>query len=95
MSAQFIIRLVVEALDGSVFDGAVHSLNLAVGPGMLYLGQPVLNAVLSTPHVEHMGHIGRRRHIGIAGRECELNAVVRQDGVDFLGYGRNHCLQKR
>ena len=94
MSAQFIMRLVVQALDGDVFDGAVHSLKLAVGPGMLDLGQTVLDAVLSTTHVEHMDYVGRRWPAGIAWWESELNAVVGQDDLDFVGYGGNQRLQE-
>jgi len=37
--------LVVEAFDGRVLDYSVHSFNLAVGPGMLGLGGPVIDVV--------------------------------------------------
>lgn len=36
------------------FDGSVHPFGLAVGPGMFYLGQSVLNAVLM-PHTVKRG----------------------------------------
>jgi hypothetical protein len=33
----------VEPPDGSVLDGAVHAFDLAIGPRMLWLGQPVID----------------------------------------------------
>ena len=38
---------VVEDFDGGLLDGAVHPLRLAVRPGMVGLGEPVLDAVLA------------------------------------------------
>ena len=35
MGAEFVVGFVEEALDGRVLNGAVHSLGLPVGPGML------------------------------------------------------------
>lgn len=35
MSAQLIVIVIVEALDGRVLDGSVHPLDLTVGPGMV------------------------------------------------------------
>lgn len=45
MPAELVVALVVEALDGGVLDGPVHSLDLAVGPRMPGLGGAVLNVV--------------------------------------------------
>ena len=36
---EVLVGFVVEALDGSVFEGSVHAFDLAVGPGMFRLGQ--------------------------------------------------------
>jgi hypothetical protein len=41
-----IVTVVVEALDGRVLDGAVHALDLAVGPWMIDLGEPAFDPVL-------------------------------------------------
>ena len=67
------------------FQGAVHALNLAVGPGMVRFGEPVLDAVFPAAHVEHVGGVTRGWAIGISCRERELNAVIGQHGVDFVG----------
>src|SRR4029077_20233691 len=45
MSAQFIVGFVEVAFDGGVLDGAVHPLDLTVGPGMLGLCQAVIDIV--------------------------------------------------
>ena len=45
MSFQLVVVLVVVALDGGFFDGAVHALDLPVGPGMIGFGEPVIDAV--------------------------------------------------
>ena len=34
---------IVEALDGRILDGAVHPLDLAIGPGVLGLGQTMID----------------------------------------------------
>lgn len=54
MSPQLGVVIVMEALDGRVFDRAVQPLDLAVRPGVLRLGQPVLNVQLGTGVVEGM-----------------------------------------
>ena len=46
---------VVIALDGRLFDGAVHPLDLAVRPRVVDLGEPVLDAVFVAAQVEHVG----------------------------------------
>jgi hypothetical protein len=45
MASEFIVCLIVEALDGCLFEGAVHALDLAIGPRMFGLGQSVLDTV--------------------------------------------------
>jgi hypothetical protein len=42
------------ALNGRLIEGSVHPLDLTIDPGMGWLGQPVLDAVRITKHVEHM-----------------------------------------
>ena len=43
---------VVEGLDVGMADGAVHPLGLAVGPGMIGLGQPMLDVVRVADHAD-------------------------------------------
>ena len=49
---EFVVAGVVVALDGGILDGAVHPLDLAIGPRVVRFGEPVLNAVLATDLIE-------------------------------------------
>jgi hypothetical protein len=44
VAAEFVVGLVVEALDRGLFDGSVHALDLAVGPRVLGLGEAMIDA---------------------------------------------------
>jgi hypothetical protein len=44
----------VIAIDGRLLERSVHPLDLAVGPGRVRLGKPVLDAMLAADVVEHM-----------------------------------------
>ena len=60
------MALVMEAFNGRFLDRAVHPLDLTVGPGMVWLGEPMLNAIRLTDHVE--AHLARpcSSHGGVA-----------------------------
>ena len=85
MLTKLIVGLIVVAAHRCFFHGAVHALNLTVGPGMVRFGEPVLDAVFLAAHIEHMGGVPRGWAIGISWREGELNAVIGKNGVDFVG----------
>ena len=89
MVLELFVLVVVIALHSCFFDCSVHAFDLAVGPGMFDFGQPVINAIFLTAHIKHMGEICCRRAIGIARRIGELDAIVGQDGMDFVGNARN------
>lgn len=72
--AQLIVAVVVEAFDGGFLDGAVHPLDLAVGPGMVWLGEPVFDVIRLADHVE--AHLARPGGVSIAGLFGELDAIV-------------------
>ena len=74
------------AFDSGFLDRPVHPLDLAIGPGVPDLGQPVFDPVLTTAHVEYVRHVGGRGTIGVARRKGELDAVIRQNSVDRVGH---------
>ncbi len=82
--------LIVEALDGGVLDGAVHPLDLPVGPGMLGLGETVVDIIPGAGDFEGVGaeELFTRNHLLDLGR-CptltigEVNAVIRENGVNL------------
>jgi len=51
---KLIMALVVTAFDGCILDRPVHSLDLAIGPGMFRLGGPVFDIVLGAGIFESM-----------------------------------------
>src|SRR3984957_16085937 len=78
MPAELIIAVVVVAFDGPVLDGSVHPFDLTVGPGMVDLGEAVLDVVLAAAHGEHVRHIcepsGRRRSAAHNGTGCRCRS---------------------
>jgi hypothetical protein len=85
MPTKLIVVFVVVPLYRNVLDRAVHPFNLAVGPRMIGLGEAMLNAVCFADHVEP--HWPRIDCVPVPGLLCELDAIVRQYRVDFVGHG--------
>ena len=85
MCAQLIVAVVVKALDGCFLDSAVHSLDLAVGPRVVGLGEPMLDPVGFADHVE--AHWPGIDGVPVSGLLCELNTVIGENGMDLIGHG--------
>lgn len=83
MAAKLIVTVVVEAFDGGVLDCPVHPLDLAVGPGMVGLGEAVLDPVRLADRVET--HLPGIDGVPVPGLLSELDAVIGQDRVDPVG----------
>ncbi len=66
MLPELVVAVVMVALDGGVFDGAVHPLNLTIGPRVVRLGEPVLDTVLATDLVEAVDAEARGPPITVA-----------------------------
>ena len=64
------MAVVVVALDRGFLDGAVHALDLAVGPRMVGLGQAMLDAVLGADLVEGMAAQPGGRSLAVLGRSA-------------------------
>lgn len=54
MSAELVVAVVAIAFDGFLLDRPVHPLDLAICPGMLGFGQPVVDAVSPACSIERM-----------------------------------------
>ena len=69
--------------DSGFLEGAVHPFDLAVGPRMVRLGEPVLDAMLAADTVEHVQSVaGRwasasRRHVAELGEGVANSAWYR------------------
>ena len=55
VTAQLVVDLVIEALDRRLLDGPVRPLDFAVGPGMLGLGETMIDVGLGAGEFEGMG----------------------------------------
>jgi hypothetical protein len=72
MAAQLVVIVVVIAFDSRLFDRPVHTLNLAVGPGVGDLGQTVFDIVFMADTVKDVPPSG---FVFLA--VGELDAIVR------------------
>ena len=84
MFPELLVRLIVIALDRRLLDRTIHPLDLSVRPGMIDFGQPMLDAVSLADAVEQMFESP-----AILQAVGELDAVVREDGVDVVRHGSN------
>ena len=81
--------LVMIAVDGSLLEGSVHALDLAIGPGMIELGKSVFDDMLMTHTIKDVFE-GR----GIFFAVSKLDAVVSKDGVDVIRHSGNEIAQE-
>ena len=70
VGAQLVVVVVMIAFDGGVLNGSVHSLDLTISPGMVWLGQPMFDAVLAANLVEAVHPIARRPAVAVARQVC-------------------------
>ena len=85
MRGQLCVAITVMAFHRGFLDGPVHPLDLAVGPAVLALREPVLDPILAAAHVVHVGHPCRCRAISVARRIVELDAIVGDNSTNLVG----------
>ena len=95
MSTQLIVAVVVVALDGRILDGAVHSLDLPIGPRMIGFGKPMLDAVVPAGAIEGMAAQQRGRSLTVLRQIGELDAIVGEHRVDRIGNTVDQGLEER
>lgn len=77
MASQLVVTVIVVSLDGRLLDGPVHAFDLPVGPGVMRLGQPMLDAVALAGPIEGVAAEHRGRARPVLRQIGELDAVVR------------------
>jgi hypothetical protein len=82
MLFQVVMSLIVILFHGGLFERAVHPFDLAIGPGMVGCGQPMVNPMLMTDAIKDM-----MKGLDIALPIGKLNTVIGEHRVDLVGYG--------
>lgn len=100
MLPEVFVGLVVEAFDGGFLKGSVHALDLAIGPGVLGLGEAVVDVGFGAGELKGVGAeefspLERQLDLRsggtpIAGRS-EMHSVISEHGMDLV----RHSLEKR
>lgn len=91
MAAKLIVAVVVIPLHRCVFDCPVHSLDLSIGPRMVWLGESVFDTVCLADQIET--HLAGCDAVAIAGLLSELGSIVGENCVDLVGYCLKQVLQ--
>ena len=85
MASKQIVTFVVGSLDRRILDCAVHPFNLAIGPRVIWLSQPMLDAIGLSDQVK--SHLAECHTVTIARLLGELDAVIGQDCMDAVRNG--------
>ena len=81
------MAVVMEAINGGFFDGAIHTFDLSVGPGMPGLGEAMIDSMPKTDPVEGVSAETSRGAFAIFGQIGELDPVVGEHGMNAIGNG--------
>jgi|GEM_PF-1389898 len=92
---KLVVTLVVEALDGGLFDRSVHTFDLSIGPRMVWFCRAVLDALGRTRAVEHVHAQSGGRAVSARRQVAELNPVVGQNRVNLVGHDAENVVQER
>ena len=92
VNAQLVMAVVVVALNRGFFDGAVHTLDLAVSPGMIGFGKSMVDAMQQTDPVEGMAAKAGGWSLSILWKISELDTVVGEHGMDAIRNSGNQRL---
>ena len=84
-----VVGRVVILLHGGFFEGTVQAFHLAIGPGMVGLGEAMVEAICLADAIEEMVE-----RVLIALPVGELDAVIGEHGVALRGYGGDQVAQQ-
>ncbi len=74
MAAQVFVAVVVIPFDCRILDGAIHPLDLTVGPRLVRFDQPVFDLIRRAYHVE--AHFAECDAVAVSGLIGELQAIA-------------------
>ena len=88
-----LVAFVMIPFDRRGLDCAVHPSDLAIGPWMIGFGQSVFNLICFADHVE--AHRPGICVVSVSGQVCNLDTVVGNNVVKFVGNGFQKVLKER
>ena len=91
---ELVVGVVEVALDGGVFDSAVHAFDLSIRPGMVWFGQPVFDSMDAADAIEGVSSEARSWSLAVLRQVGELDSVVGEHGVDAVRNGFNERLEE-
>src|SRR5947207_15918120 len=89
VGSELVVAVIVIAVDGRLFDRAVHPLDLPIGPWVMGLGQAMLDAVGSADLIEAVDRVSSRPPIAIFWQVGKLDTVIGQHRMQSVRYGRD------
>lgn len=89
MLKQLLMRHTEVPMNGCNFEGAVYPFDLPVRPWTVEFGQSVVYAMLFTDAVKQ-----QRKSIFVSGTIGQLNAIIGQNRMNFVGDSRNEVSQE-
>ena len=89
MAFELLMSVIIIALYGGFFESTIHALDLPIRPGMVHFCKAVLDLMFMAHSIKDM-HPGILIHLSVR----KLNAVIREDGVDFVGYHFDKVAEK-
>src|SRR5687767_13739306 len=89
MLTKLLMRVVVVTVNCRLFESAIHALHLTVRPGMIGLSQAMLDTLFGTDAIKQ-----QRESVTVCWAIGELNAVVGQKGMDFVGHSSDQVTQE-
>lgn len=90
--AELLVAFIVIPFDRGILDGAVHPLNLAIGPWMVGLGQATFDPIRFTNQV--VAHLAERHAVPVPRLLCKLDAIVCKIGVELVGHDFEQMFQE-
>ena len=85
VATQLVVAVIVVALDGRLLDCPIHPLDLAVGPRVVRLREPMFNAVALASAIERVAAERGSWSLAVLRQVGELDAVVGENGMDAVG----------
>src|SRR5579871_275159 len=93
--AKLSVAVIVEAVNGGLFDGAIHAFDLSVGPRVIGFGQAMIDSMPKANPVKRVPTETSGWSRAILGQISKLDSVVGQHGMDPIGNGCYQCQGER